>query len=92
MLKKIKQVPKKIAIPFNLIALVVVTISGWFTYQKTGFSYYVWIPVAVAGFGLALGIWSKRHVLDKNITPECVEKLKQVGDIEIHDATKDRFN
>ncbi len=56
--RKMQQVAKKIAIPFNLIALVVVTVSGWFTYQKTGFSYHVWLSVALASFGLALGIWS----------------------------------
>ncbi len=60
MINVIEKVADKIAIPFNLIGLVFVTVSGWFTYQKTGFWYAVWVPVVVVGFGLILGILSKR--------------------------------
>lgn len=60
MINLIQKFANRIAMPFNLIALIGVLISGWFTYQNSGFNFTVWLPIALVGISLTLSYWAKR--------------------------------
>ncbi|WP_152555960.1 hypothetical protein [Vibrio parahaemolyticus] len=60
MIKTIQKVAEKNALPFNLIALICVLISGWFTYQNAGFNFTVWLPTAAVSLSLMLSLWAKK--------------------------------
>ncbi|EGR0524905.1 TPA: hypothetical protein ACGCT2_002997 [Vibrio cholerae O1] len=56
MLESFRKIANKIALPFNVAALVFSAIGGWFTYQNSGFSVIVWLPIALIAVSLALSI------------------------------------
>ncbi|ENL3888409.1 TPA: hypothetical protein P7L42_003293 [Vibrio cholerae] len=60
MLESFRKIANKIALPFNAAALVISAIGSWFTYQNSGFSVIVWLPIAVIVISLALSIWGRK--------------------------------
>ncbi|EGR0592864.1 TPA: hypothetical protein ACGF1T_002861 [Vibrio cholerae] len=60
MLESFRKIANKIALPFNVATLVISAIGGWFTYQNSGFSVIVWLPIAVIVISLALSIWGRK--------------------------------
>ncbi|EKF9265782.1 hypothetical protein O1B53_002972 [Vibrio cholerae] len=56
MLESFRKIANKIALPFNAAALVISAIGSWFTYQNSGFSVIVWLPIALIAVSLSLSI------------------------------------
>ncbi|GLT20442.1 hypothetical protein GCM10007938_42270 [Vibrio zhanjiangensis] len=55
----IQRLANRIALPFNLISFFGVLISGWVTWQNSGFNFTVWLPAVLVDISLSISVWAK---------------------------------